>query len=118
MSDLSLWPTLVSNASGNCAFVEDGSRPGLIITAANGDQIFGNIDDDRSVVCAPQSQTGVPMAGDEYYSTLYITVTGGTGRFSDASGWLFSEGTSTLTAFTGVGSTADDAGTILGDIDY
>jgi hypothetical protein len=105
---------------GNCGFVEDGATNGLTITAANGDQIFGNIDDDRSVVCAPDSQTGGPQVGDAYYSTLYIRVSGGTGRFSDATGWLFLEGTSTLTgADPNTGSaTFDDAGTMLGDIDY
>ena len=105
---------------GNCAFVEDASGPGVVITAANGDEIHGAIDDDRSVVCAPDTQTGPPNVGDVYLSTLYIDVTGGTGRFADATGWLFSEGTSTLTDFnplTGASATEDES-TILGDIDY
>ena len=106
---------------GNCAFVEDGrdetSAPGLVITAANGDQIFGHIDDDRSVVCAPDNQTGQPDLGDIYYTTLYVTVAGGTGRFADATGWLFTEGTSTLGADM-EGPSTNDEGTFLGDIDY
>lgn len=103
---------------GNCAFVEDGAGPGVTITSASGDQIFGNLDDDRSVTCAPDSQTGDPMPGDQYYSTLYIRVAGGTGRFSDATGWLFAEGTSTLTGADANGAQFTDEATILGDIDY
>lgn len=108
-----------------CGFIEDGENgdgtPGLVITAANGDSINGYIDDDRSVICAPEDQPpGGPRVTDVYQTTVYITVIGGTGRFEDASGWLFSEGTSTITnvdtmTFT---ATADDTSTILGDIDY
>src|SRR5947208_1851688 len=47
--------------TGNCGFVEDGKNTpataGLVITAANGDQLFGALDDDRSVICAPDTQT-------------------------------------------------------------
>jgi hypothetical protein len=112
--------------TGQCAFIEDGEdgdgTPGFVITAADGDQIFAYIDDDRSVTCAPDDQppTG-PSEGDVYESTLYMTVVGGTGRFEDASGWLFSRSESTVTAVRGLptpGSDADDTSTILGDIDY
>ena len=112
--------------TGQCAFVEDGvngdNTPGFVITAANGDQIFGYIDDDRSVTCAPDNQppTG-PAVGNVYTSTLYIEVIGGTGRFADATGWLFSEGESTITGLQGPptpGASADDVSSILGDIDY
>lgn len=106
-----------------CAFVEDGmdtdGTHGLTIVAANGDEIHGFVDDDRSVLCAPQEQMQ-PMVGDIYYSTLFITVKGGTGRFADATGWLFSEGTSTLqTLDPGTGeATSTDEALVLGDIDY
>lgn len=112
--------------TGQCAFVEDGEdgdgTPGFVITAANGDQIFGYVDDDRSVTCAPDDQppTG-PAVGDIYISTLYINVIGGTGRFADATGWLFSEGESTVTAVRGLpapGADASDVSSVLGDIDY
>lgn len=103
---------------GNCAFVEDAAGPGVVIVSASGDEIHGNIDDDRSVTCAPDSQTGDPMIGDQYYSTLYIRVAGGTGRFTDASGWLFAEGTSTLSSVDAEGAHFTDESTILGDIDY
>lgn len=104
---------------GDCAFVEDGeSGNGFVITAANGDQITGNIDDDRSVSCV-----SVELAGEgpdqEYLSTLYIEVTGGTGRFADASGWLFARGTSTLAGVDpNIGAQFNDVGVVLGDIDY
>ena len=114
------------HSGNNCAFVEDGvdgdGSPGLVITSASGDEIFGYIDDDRSVVCAPNDQPpGGARVNDVYFSTLYITVIGGTGRFEDASGWLFSEGESTVTAVRPPpmpGADASDTGTILGDIDY
>jgi hypothetical protein len=106
---------------GQCAFIEDGMDgptpapppPGLIITAANGDEIFGHLDDDRSVVCAPDDQ-GSPMEGDIYHSTMYFNVDGGTGRFTDADGWLFLDGDSTLNA----NGTSSDEALIIGDIDY
>ena len=112
--------------TGQCAFVEDQAdgdgTPGFVITAANGDQIFGYIDDDRSVTCAPDGQPPTGAAEDDVYtSTLFITVDGGTGRFEDASGWLFSEGESTVTAVRGLpapGADATDVSTIIGDIDY
>lgn len=111
---------------GQCAFIEDGEdgdgTPGLVITAANGDEIFGYIDDDRSVSCAPDAQppTG-PAVGDVYTSTIFVNVIGGTGRFVDASGWLFSEGEATVTGVRGLpapGADTSDVATILGDIDY
>lgn len=98
---------------GNCAFVEGE----LVITAADGDELHAHVDGDRSVVCAPDEQGPVPPApGDVYYSTVFSEVTGGTGRFADATGWLFSEGTSTL-GDPASGPT-EDLSTIYGDIDY
>lgn len=100
--------------AGDCAFV-DGE---IEITAANGDTIVGNIDADRSVTCVSVEGPG-PGPDTEYLSTLYIDITGGTGRFSDASGWLFSRGTSTFTAISPPASAVfSDNGVILGDIDY
>ena len=101
---------------GNCAFVED-NEAGLVITAANGDQIFGDIDDDRSVVCAPNPQGPAGAApGDVYYSTIFTNVKGGTGRFANASGWLFAEGTSVIG--TPASSPTTDEAQVYGDIDY
>jgi hypothetical protein len=73
-------------------------------------------------LCAPDDQppTG-PRVDDVYYSTLFINVIGGTGRFAEASGWLFSEGESTVTEVRGLpapGADTTDTSTILGDIDY
>ena len=104
---------------GDCAFVEDNDQNGLVITAANGDQINGNIDDDRSIVCVSQETAG-PGADAAYLSTLYVVVTGGTGRFTDAHGWIFVHGEST---FTGTNPlmppfTFSDEAVALGTIDY
>ena len=101
---------------GDCAFLEDDGD-GFLITAANGDQITGNIDNDRSVVCVSVPGSN-PPPDDAYLSTIYVQVTGGTGRFEDASGWLFVRGTSTLGDIDQDGVHFDDTGVALGDIDY
>jgi hypothetical protein len=105
-----------------CAFVSGD----IELTAANGDELRLRTDapgmpgnpqaQGRSVVCAPEDQppTG-PEEGDIYLSTLYLDVVGGTGRFADASGWVFSRGTSEVQE--NVTETVD-AAAMLGDIDY
>ncbi|HEV2756995.1 MAG TPA: hypothetical protein VG318_14605 [Actinomycetota bacterium] len=105
--------------AGDCAFVEDNDSNGLVITAANGDQIFGNIDDDRSVVCVSEETAG-PGADAAYLSTLYVDVTGGTGRFTDAHGWIFVRGESTFTGSSPIVPpfTFSDEAVALGTIDY
>ena len=105
--------------TGDCAFVEDDEQNGFVITAANGDQITGNIDDDRSIVCVSRETTG-PGADAEYLSTLYVEVTGGTGRFTDAHGWIFVRGVSTFTGTSPVVPpfTFGDEAVALGTIDY
>ena len=99
-------------AANNCAFVEGT----MTIQAANGDQINGEVEPNRSVACV-DTETPGPGADQGYLSTLYIEVTGGTGRFADATGWFFSRGTSTAQT-SPPGANFDDAGVVLGDIDY
>jgi hypothetical protein len=98
--------------TNDCAFV-NGT---LTIQAADGSQIIGDLDADRSVSCVLEQFPG-PGVDTSYLVTLYIEVTGGTGRFADASGWLFSRGTSTADA-PPAGTTFADTGIIVGDIDY
>ena len=103
---------------GDCAFIEDGAGPGVVLTAANGDQVFGNIDDDRSVTCVTEETPG-PGPDQEYVSTLYVQIEGGTGRFEDATGYFFSRGTSTFSdAPDPMTANFTDAGVLMGDIDY
>lgn len=99
----------MENAAGQCAFV-DGQ---IVLTAADGSQINVDVDADRSVSCAPQGQppTGASV-GDVYTSTIFGEITGGTGRFVDVTGYIFSEGTSEI---TGPGTTVDQAD-VYGDI--
>lgn len=92
-----------------CAFV-DGT---LTLVAANGDELHVALDSDRSVTCAPEGQT-MPAPNDVYTTTLFGEITGGTGRFTDATGYIFSEGTQTLNADRV--SSVDEAD-IYGDID-
>lgn len=98
--------------TNDCAFVNGA----ITIQAADGSQINGDLDADRSVSCVLDEFPG-PGVDTSYLITLYIEVTGGTGRFTDASGWLFSRGTSTADA-PPTGTTFADAGIIVGDIDY
>ncbi len=102
----------VDHPEGDCGFV-DGT---FDITAANGDVLNGELDGDRSVVCVLEEFAG-PGTDVSYLSTLYINVVGGSGRFSDATGWLFSRGTSTAD-LPPSGTTFADSGIVLGDIDY
>ena len=97
----------------NCAFV-NGT---ITLRAANGDQVNGDIDGDRSVACVDQETPG-PGPDARYLSTLYVEVTGGSGRFADASGYFFSRGTSTFTGIGATGATFDDRAVLFGDIDY
>ena len=92
-----------------CGFV-DGD---LILTAANGDQLNGDIDADRSVLCQADSALTAT-------STLFVEVTGGTGRFEDATGYYFVKSGSTPNTVdpgTGIG-TYDETGYFWGTIDY
>ena len=98
--------------AGDCAFV-DGT---MTLTAANGDEMTGDVDADRSVICVSEEFPG-PGSDAEYQSTLVVDVTGGTGRFADATGWFFSRSTSTADA-PPAGTTFTDVGGLWGDIDY
>ena len=103
-----------------CAFVSGE----VILTAANGDTLElmakgENEGESRSVACAPADQgSGGAMPGDLYRSTIYFEVIGGSGRFEDASGWVFSRGGSTVSGVSPAGVTASDTAVMLGDIDY
>ena len=101
----------------DCAFIEDGPGPGIILRAANGDEVHGNIDDDRSVTCVSQETPG-PGPDQEYISTLYVQIEGGTGRFTDATGYFFARSTSTFAGGDIMEADFDDAGVFMGDIDY
>jgi hypothetical protein len=89
-----------------CGFV-NGT---LQLTAANGDTLDGHIDSDRSVNCQD------PDATAPFEVTLYVEVIGGTGRFADATGWYFVK--STATPSTSTPGAFDEAGYMLGSIDY
>jgi hypothetical protein len=59
---------------------DDGSAEGTaVITAANGDQLFMQVDGAPTDECVSAPTEVIPICGT-------FTVTGGTGRFSDASG--------------------------------
>ena len=102
-----------------CAFVSGE----LVLTAADGDELWletrlpgeggAPLAEGRSVTCAPADQPpSGPAPGHIYTSTLYFDVVGGTGKFTEAAGWVFSRGTSTI------GAPIVDVAIMLGDIDY
>lgn len=88
-----------------CGFVNGQ----LEMTAPDGSTLNGEIDPDRSVNCQ-DTLTG------PFQVTLYVEVTGGTGRFENATGWYFVKSTSTPS--TGVPGSFNEAGYVLGSIDY
>jgi hypothetical protein len=101
----------MENAAGQCAFV-DGT---LEFVAANGDVLNVDVDADRSVNCAPPGQPPTGAApGDVYTLTMVGEIVGGTGRFAEATGFIFSEGTSIV---QDDGTTVDEAD-IFGEISY
>jgi hypothetical protein len=78
----------------------------IVITAANGDTIEGEI---SGTTC----EAGPSYDNDEYLSTLTVTIDGGTGRFVNATGTLLMTGTSTGTAPNFV-----DSGSMSGTVTY
>ena len=88
-----------------CGFVNGN----LELTAPDGSTLNGYIDPDRSVNCQ-DTLTG------PFHVTLFVEVVSGTGRFADATGWYFVK--STATPRTGSLGTFDEAGYMLGSIDY
>jgi hypothetical protein len=79
----------------------------LTIVAANGDQTTGTF-----TLATP----GQP--GEAHTTTTVITVTGGTGRFSDASGTLTSITEVSPISFDGVTLVNSVEGTVTGQISY
>jgi hypothetical protein len=77
-----------------------------IIVAANGDEIF---------TTATGTGTLTPTGSE---STLVSTITGGTGRFADASGTITSQISSVTVSMVGTTSTSNDTETHTGRISY
>jgi hypothetical protein len=68
----------------------DGSAKGTeVFTAANGDQLFMQVDGAKTEDCGSATTEVIPICGT-------FTVTEGTGRFSDASGEAHFMGVITL----------------------
>lgn len=82
----------------------------ITLTAANGDQLNGHIDSDRSVNCVGVEET------DPFEVTLYVEVLSGTGRFAEARGWYFVK--SSATPDSSNPGTFHETGYMLGSIDY
>ena len=87
-----------------CGVIQPGST--MSFTAANGHMVSGTV---SGTVCEQ-----FPPAMTSYVSTLTVTITGGTGRFTGATGTLTGSGVSTA---TGPGTFAD-TGSFAGSITY
>jgi hypothetical protein len=77
------------------------------IVAANGDEIF-----------ATAVGTGTLLPNNTSVATLVSTITGGTGRFADASGTLTSSISSVIVSVVGTMITSNDTETHTGQISY
>lgn len=81
------------------------------ITAANGDQLFTNF-------TGSGEATGAFGVGQTSETTAVHTVTGGTGRFADASGTLTATVSSEIVSLVGATATASQSFKVRGKISY
>lgn len=99
------------HAEGTSEFLPNGTLVGTgtaTIVAANGDQITGTV----------ETSTADPAPG-VHTGTTVMTITGGTGRFADASGVLTTFVTSTSFIFVPpIVYRNDDVGTVTGYVSY
>ena len=82
------------------------------VTAANGDQLFATFTGSGAV------SSPIPAVGETGDLTLVVTITGGTGRFSDASGTLTQALHQEIVAFNGATIVLRDTATLRGRISY
>jgi hypothetical protein len=82
------------------------------LVAANGDQVFVTLTGTATV------QSLVPAIGEIIDTTLVSTITGGTGRFSDASGTVTSTGRGETVSIVGTTFSSRDTTTHVGRISY
>jgi hypothetical protein len=78
--------------------------------AANGDQLFATL-------TGVGTTTGVAIGGTADVSTVF-TITGGTGRFADASGTLTGPAHAVVVSIVGTTLTSNDTFTVQGRISY
>jgi hypothetical protein len=81
-------------------------------TAANGDQLFA------TYTGSGQVSSPVPTVGDINQFAFVATITGGTGRFSDASGTFTVDVQMEVVSFAGTTLVSHDTATIHGQISY
>jgi hypothetical protein len=84
----------------------------LTLTAANGDQVF------TTCTGGGTASAPAPAVGETTDYTLVCTVTGGTGRFSDASGTATTTGHQEFTSVSGTTATSSNTATTTGRISY
>jgi hypothetical protein len=82
------------------------------VTAANGDQLFATF------TASVPLESPVLAVGDTADSTVVFTITGGTGRFSDASGTVTVDLHQEVVSLVGATIVLNDTGTFQGRISY
>jgi hypothetical protein len=95
------------SATGPNTFALTGTST---LVAANGDSVFSSL-------TGTATATGIGV-GETIEFTLVFTVTGGTGRFADASGTLTAEATSETVSLVGTTFVNRDTFTARGTISY
>jgi hypothetical protein len=103
--------TLVSNGSGTITGSTINFTGTSTLSAANGDQLFGTY-------IGTEQLSSIPAAGQVNELTLVLTITGGTGRFADASGTLTIDIHQEIVSFDGATALSHDTGTVRGRISY
>lgn len=82
------------------------------VVAPNGDQVFATFTGTGT------SPSLVPVVGQILDSTVVFTITGGTGRFSDATGTLTATGPLVTDSVVGTNFTTRDTSTLRGRVSY
>jgi hypothetical protein len=93
--------------TGPTTFTQTGT---VTLTAANGDQLFATLSGGGTV--------GGLAVGDTIDVSSVFTITGGTGRFADASGTLTSPVVATVVSLVGTTLSTSDVFTLQGRISY
>jgi hypothetical protein len=104
--------TLVSSGSGTVSGSTINFTGTSTTSAANGDQLFGTF------IGTAQVSSPIPVVGQVNEFTFVLTITGGTGRFTDASGTLTIEVQQEIVSFDGATIVSHGPGTLRGRVSY
>jgi hypothetical protein len=103
--------TLVNHGSGKLSGNTINFTGMSTLSTANGDRLFGTY-------VGAEGLSSIPVAGQVNEFTLVLTITGGTGRFADATGTLTIDVQQEIIVLDGATVLSHDTGTARGRISY